>query len=297
MTITKSDYRLHVYFKFKGVQSVSTLNQYRCLLRPRRNLHLCLLPLSLVAHDLGKLNPTKQHHVTRKLAAYLVKDMRPFSTVENKYFREMIHACDESVVILNTDMFSQRIIPSWYNLDIAHLMEEMKTALHVALTSDCWTSRTTVSYMTITAHYFDTDFSIQAGVLQMRVLDEWHTRGNISVALNNDLECWQINDKVWVITTDNASNMGSAVQISDIELKNNCFGHILDLTWRISIEWLWQCALRALPLPSLFCLSVTKPWRCARSTRETRHLPKGWRVPLLETWKASIRMKTWGSSC
>ena len=150
--------------------------------------------------------------------------------------RAMIHACDERVVIPNKDTFSQRIIPSWYNLEVAHLMEEMKSVPHVALTSDCWTSRTTVPHMTITAHYFNKDFTMQARVLQTRVLDERHTGENISVALNHALECWQIQDKVSVITTDNASNMGVAVQISDIDLKIGCFAHTLDLATKKAVD-------------------------------------------------------------
>ena len=36
---------------------------------------------------MGKLDETKKHRITRKIAAYLVKDMRPYSTVESEFFR------------------------------------------------------------------------------------------------------------------------------------------------------------------------------------------------------------------
>ena len=36
---------------------------------------------------------------------------------------------------------------SWYNLQVAHLMEEMKTILYVALASDCSMSRTMVQHI------------------------------------------------------------------------------------------------------------------------------------------------------
>ena len=36
---------------------------------------------------MGKIDSSKQHRITRKIAAYLVKDMRPYVTVESEYFR------------------------------------------------------------------------------------------------------------------------------------------------------------------------------------------------------------------
>ena len=89
----------------------------------------------------------------------------------------MIKACDERVQIPNTADFSvsERIVPGWYNLEVANLIEELKGTNHVALTADCWTSRTTIPYMTITAHYVDSSFLMKSKVLQTKVLDEKHT--------------------------------------------------------------------------------------------------------------------------
>lgn len=115
-------------------------------------------------------------------------------------------------------------------------MGELSATKHVALTSDCWTSRTTVPYMTVTAHYLDESFDMVSKVLQTKVLDERHTGETISVALNTVLQTWQIDDKVSVITTDNASNMGKGVQISDISLQIGCFAHTLDLAAKKAVE-------------------------------------------------------------
>ena len=52
---------------------------------------------------------------------------------------------------------------------------------------------------------------------------------NISVELNAGLEALQISKKVSIITRDNASNVGRAVEIFDISLKIGCFAHTLDL--------------------------------------------------------------------
>ena len=148
----------------------------------------------------------------------------------------MIHACDDRVVIPNKAAFSERIIPSWYNLEVSKLMEELKATKHVALTADCWTSRITIPYLTITAHFIDETYNLKSKVLLNKVLDSQHTGENISVALNSALEPWQIREKVSVITTDNASNMGKAIEISDIKLKIGCFAHTLDLAAKKAVE-------------------------------------------------------------
>ena len=136
----------------------------------------------------------------------------------------------------NRDTFSERIIPARYNIEVTKLMDELKATSHVSLTSDCWTSRTTIPYMTITAHFVDDQFNLQSKVLQTKVLNEKHTGENISVALNAALESWQISEKVSVITTDNASNMGRAISISDIDLQKGCFAHTLDLAAKKAVE-------------------------------------------------------------
>ena len=133
----------------------------------------------------------------------------------------------------NRDTFSERIIPAWYNIEVTKLMEELKATSHVSLTS---TSRTTIPYMTITAHYVDDQFNLQSKVLQTKVLNEKHTGENISVALNAALKSWQISEKGSVITTDNASNMGRAISISDIDLQKGCFAHTLDLAAKKAVE-------------------------------------------------------------
>ena len=132
-------------------------------------------------------------------------------------------------MVLQIDTFSERIIPAWCNIEVTKLMEELNATPHVSLTSDCWTSRTTIPYMTITAHFVDDHFNIQIKVLQTKVLNEKHTGENTSVALNEALESWQISEKVSVITTGNASNLGHAIGISDIDLQVGCFAHTLDL--------------------------------------------------------------------
>lgn len=149
------------------------------------------------------------------------------------YFRDMIHAFD--VIILNKATFDERIVPSWYNIEAAKLMEELKSTDHVSLTSECWNSRTTIPYLTITAHYANEVWIIVKGPTNQ---NSWckTLRWKHIFALNSALESWQIAEKVTVITTVYASNMGRASVISDIYLKIGSFAHTLDLAEKKAVE-------------------------------------------------------------
>ena len=90
--------------------------------------------------------------------------------------------------------------------------------------------------MTITAHFVNDNYELKSFVLQPKGLDEKHMGENISVALSAALESWQIAEKVSVITTDNASNIGCAIHISDKDLQTVCFAHTLDLAAKKAVK-------------------------------------------------------------
>ena len=55
------------------------------------------------------------------------------------------------------------------------VIEGLSSAHLVALTIDCWTSRATQSFITVTAHYINDDEEIQNPVLKTRPIYEAHT--------------------------------------------------------------------------------------------------------------------------
>jgi len=42
----------------------------------------------------GKLTTLKQNNITRKIAQYIIMDMRSFSSAESEEFRSLIHGCE-----------------------------------------------------------------------------------------------------------------------------------------------------------------------------------------------------------
>ena len=108
---------------------------------------------------LAALPAHKQNSLTKALVYHLIDDMRPFSTVESKSFRNLVREFEPAYKFPSAATVSEQIIPAWYNKTKQVLQEELNMAPFVAITTDAWTSRRTMSYTTYTVHYITDKFA------------------------------------------------------------------------------------------------------------------------------------------
>jgi hypothetical protein len=120
----------------------------------------------------------------------------------------------------------------------------------VALTSDIWTAgKHGLSYICVTAHYIDDNWKLQKRVLSFRIIEYPHTGEVVFNAilgvmnefkLKNDLQ-----NKVFSISFDNASNNGKAIEyflrsLSPIAngafFHQKCACHVLNLTVKAGLK-------------------------------------------------------------
>lgn len=66
------------------------------------------------------------------------------------------------------------------------------TDVHVAITTDSWTSRAVESYLTVTVHYITSDWKLESKVLQTREMPKRHTALNIAERLQDCISEWNI---------------------------------------------------------------------------------------------------------
>ena len=98
------------------------------------------------------------------MAQFIVKDLRPYSVVQNSGFKNLIRVLEPKYTIPSRQHFSETVIPELY----AKISQEVKQQLngnYVALTTDGWTSRATESYVTITSSHIDENWNIKNYVL------------------------------------------------------------------------------------------------------------------------------------
>ncbi|KAJ8348830.1 hypothetical protein SKAU_G00274190 [Synaphobranchus kaupii] len=116
-----------------------------------------------------------------------------------------------------------------YNDCSASTKRELSKTPYVAITTDCWTSMNTLSYITATCHHIDEKWDIKSHVLTTEKMEERHTAENLRTALTTIIAEW-VGDssKVSAVVHDNAANIVKANDGYDWE-SVNCFAHTLQL--------------------------------------------------------------------
>ncbi|CAN1153995.1 Zinc finger BED domain-containing protein RICESLEEPER 2 [Linum perenne] len=127
------------------------------------------------------------------------------------------------------------------------MKEELKCSLQkipgrICLTSDMWTSLTTRSFLCLTAHYVDENWKLNSKLLNFSHVRPPHTAFELKTDIYRMLKEWGIDNKIFTITLDNASNMTNMQSELRDQLNGQqallcagkyfhirCCGHILNL--------------------------------------------------------------------
>ncbi|KAL1258990.1 hypothetical protein QQF64_009567 [Cirrhinus molitorella] len=169
--------------------------------------------------------------VTRDINVFIAADMRPFSVVENLGFRRLIHTLEPKYAIPSQAHFTRTVVPTLYKESKVNVVQNLKEAETIAITTDGWTSRCTQSYITITAHIINSNWDMVNFVLQTRPLFESHTGAKIAEVLQAAVTEWDLKkpDHGIAIVTDNARNMDGAVHEAGFGLHIKCFSQTTNL--------------------------------------------------------------------
>jgi hypothetical protein len=74
----------------------------------------------------------------------------------------------------------------------------------VSLTTDLWTAHQNSCYMVITCHYLDEDWTIQKRIIRFCVVKTPHDGFNLYTKMLKTIHYYNIEDKLFSITLDNA---------------------------------------------------------------------------------------------
>lgn len=176
-------------------------------------------------------NAEKAKRITQSVAAFIAKDLRPYSVVENSGFRHLLKTLEPRYKLPSRSHFTDKV----YNETKGQVMASMSQASRVAITCDSWTSVATESYLTVTVHYVNEDWQILSHVLQTRAVYESHTGAHLAELLSHVVEEWQLSEKDVVLVTDNASNMIVAAQVGKFP-HVKCFAHKLNLASQRALQ-------------------------------------------------------------
>ena len=95
---------------------------------------------------------------------YIVKDMRPLSTVDSPYFTQLLQGFDPRYKLQGATAFTSKMV-KLYDVKASELKSELRRQEMVSTTCDFWTSGACQSYLTVTAHYIDDEYLLKSQVL------------------------------------------------------------------------------------------------------------------------------------
>ena len=163
---------------------------------------------------LNPYSPASQRHVaiTKAVALMIAIDFQPFSIVEDEGFKFLLHILDRRYQLPCRKQFSEKVMPQMYGELREKVSVVIKSAMFLALTTDCWTSRAGDSYISITSHFINDKYKRQLVVLDTFPLCERHTAHNLLSNILSILEAWEVDKKrVTCFVRDNAANITAAV--------------------------------------------------------------------------------------
>lgn len=155
-------------------------------------------------------------------------DYQPFSVVEDKGFKEFVQALNPAYQLPNRKTISKTLIPALYEECKHSIKLLVSSGKSFCITTDCWTSLNTTSYIAVTAHFINENFQLISILLECSAMTLSHTSENLSYEINKIITEWNIEGKILLAVSDNANNIKSA--ITNLGLKHfGCFAHTLNL--------------------------------------------------------------------
>ena len=111
--------------------------------------------------------------VTNRIAEYIVRDMRPISTVDGSGFHNLLRLVEPNYSVPSRTHITFVLRKMYFSVK-EQVCKEVDSQ-YVALTTDLWNSNATKAYLTVTAHFIDNNWVIVSKVLQTREMPERHT--------------------------------------------------------------------------------------------------------------------------
>ena len=118
----------------------------------------------------------------------------------------------------------------------------------VSLTTDTWTAPhgTANSYLAVTAHWFNPEsWLLMKRTIAFKLFGYPHTGSNLRKILQDTLIEYNLDDKVFSITLDNASNNNRAMDLLKLRIKpvldgaffhSRCVAHVINLSVQVALK-------------------------------------------------------------
>lgn len=142
-----------------------------------------------------------------ELCRLIAKEDLPLWFGESDAFQEYITNAHNPKFIKCSRQTTARDMVKLYNERVVNLIEIFKTSVSsVALTSDIWNGKAKEDYLSVVAHFVNSNWELEKRLIGLRLIDESHTGRNIAERIAIVVDEYGLNNKIFAITLDNASS-------------------------------------------------------------------------------------------
>lgn len=170
--------------------------------------------------------------ITRKLAEFIVKDMRPFDQVQSSAFRQFCSEMDPRFDLPSSHTI-KKVISCIYEETKQKVSQEASEIQFLSLTTDAWTSVANDGFLAVSAHGLDQNWDLRRFVLAVVHLKERHTASYIAEELLTVAK--ELGVSPVVITTDNGSNIKAAARHNNW-IRFPCYAHTLNIAVQAGLD-------------------------------------------------------------
>jgi hypothetical protein len=130
----------------------------------------------------------------------------PLCFDESSAFQEYITHAHNPRFIKSSRQTTARDLIKMFNDRAEQLIGALKSVSSVALTSDIWSGKAKEDYISVVAHFVNSDWCLEKRLLGLRPIEVAHTGYNIAKRVQMVTDDYGITDKIFAIVLDNASS-------------------------------------------------------------------------------------------
>lgn len=163
-----------------------------------------------VVAKLTGIRDKQNQYATSVTKNLIIRCNLPLNIVEQFGFRNFLKECNLKFEPISSKRIKRVILPSLKTDIVNKIHQSLSGVDALCLTIDAWSNKRCRSFLGITCHFINQHMKPEAVLLDFLRLKSPHTGDTIQQLTEEVLDQFDLKEKVFKITTDNASNMTKA---------------------------------------------------------------------------------------
>lgn len=164
-----------------------------------------------------------------ELCRLIARSVLHLCFVESDAFEQYIVNAHNPRFVKSSRQTTARDLIKFYNDCMEKLIEILKkSVLSVAITSDIWFSKAKEDYISVVAHFVNSNWELEKRLLGLKPIEVAHTSRNIVDRVAMIVDDYDIADKIFSIVLDNASSNKTTVVVLK-HIFSAYIGHLIPL--------------------------------------------------------------------